>query len=102
MTSALAGSAGSDRGCGSSVTTSSKRHTFPNAYSYRCPPEIAVQGNPRVYFRRFMTLVHISTSPFFASLSGRNAIDCMALSTYSWARARVCSRPVLSETISRA
>lgn len=28
-----------------------------------------------VYFRLFMTLVHISISPFFASLSGKAAMD---------------------------
>lgn len=55
-----------------------------------------------VYFLRFMTLVHISIRPALASLSGKKDIASMALSTYSWARARVCWRPVLLETISRA
>jgi hypothetical protein len=39
--------------------------------------------NPTDYFLRFMTLVHISINPFLASLSGKKAIDWMALSTYS-------------------
>lgn len=55
-----------------------------------------------IYFRLFMTLVHISMRPFLASLSGKPLMASMALSTYSCARARVCSRPVLAATISRA
>jgi hypothetical protein len=56
----------------------------------------------KVYFLLFMTFVHISMRPFFASLSGNEEMASMALSTYSWARARVCARPVLLATISRA
>jgi hypothetical protein len=55
-----------------------------------------------VYFRLFMTFVHISTSPVLASLSGNDDIASMALSTYSCANARVCCSPVLFETISLA
>jgi hypothetical protein len=55
-----------------------------------------------VYFRLFITLVHISTSPVFASLSGNPEIASIALSTYSCASARVCCSPVLFFTMSLA
>jgi hypothetical protein len=55
-----------------------------------------------IYFLLFITFVHISTSPSFASLSGNPEMASIALSTYSCARTRVCSRPVLFDTISRA
>jgi len=54
------------------------------------------------HFLLFITFVHISTRPVFASLSGKEDIASMALSTYSWASARVCSRPELRATISLA
>jgi hypothetical protein len=59
-------------------------------------------GVPLFYFLRSMTLVHISSSPFFASLSGKLAMASAARSTCSWAKARVCSMPSLSMTSVRA
>lgn len=54
------------------------------------------------HFLRDMTLVHISKRPFFASLSGKLAMACAARSTWSCAKARVCSMPSLSMTRVRA
>jgi hypothetical protein len=54
------------------------------------------------YFLRCMTLVHISSKPFLASLSGKISSACAARSTYSCAKARVCSMPSLATTSSRA
>jgi hypothetical protein len=54
------------------------------------------------HFLRFMTLMHISSSPSFASPAGKALIAEIALSAYSCARARVCSNPSVCPTISRA
>ena len=54
------------------------------------------------HFLRFMTLMHISSSPSFASPAGKALIAEIALAAYSCARARVCSNPSVCPTISRA
>lgn len=54
------------------------------------------------YFLRVVALTHMSVKPAFASLSGNLLMDSMALSEYSCARARVCSRPSDRVTMSRA
>jgi hypothetical protein len=63
-----------------------------------CPGD----GRQPHYFLRCMTLVHISSKPFLASLSGKISSACAARSTYSCAKARVCSMPSLATTSSRA
>jgi hypothetical protein len=81
---------------------------FPrlHSYSYMCLFFVPIIKSSildiMIYFLLFITLVHISTSPSFASLSGNPEMASIALSTYSCARTRVCSRPVLFDTISRA
>lgn len=54
------------------------------------------------HFRLFIDFVHISINPSFASDGGKLPIAFVALSAYSCASARVCSRPLLWETRSRA
>jgi hypothetical protein len=58
--------------------------------------------SPSSYFLLVITLLHISINPCFASLSGKNLMASTALSTKFCARARVCSRPSLARTSSRA
>lgn len=54
------------------------------------------------HFLLFVAFVHISKRPSFASESGKLLMAWAALVAYSSARARVCSRPSLRETISLA
>lgn len=65
--------------------------------------QICLQGKASFpYFLRFIVFSHISIKPVFASLSGKSLMAAMALSAYSWAKARVCSTPLLWWTSSRA
>lgn len=68
----------------------------------RADPEQEVLLERLDQFLRLITFEHISIKPVFASLSGKPEIARAALSTYSCARARVCSMPSLLITISRA
>lgn len=54
------------------------------------------------YFLRFIVLVHISSRPSLASDAGKLLMAWAALSAYSCANARVCSRPSLRVTMSLA
>jgi hypothetical protein len=47
----------------------------------------------RGHFLLVMVLMHISSRPSLASPAGNELIAEIALSAYSWASARVCSRP---------
>jgi hypothetical protein len=69
---------------------------------YELPESRKLNLEQASHFLRFMTLMHISSKPSFASPAGKALIAEIALSAYSCARARVCSNPSVCPTISRA
>ena len=66
------------------------------------PAYIQIRSLREAYFLRFIVFSHMSRRPSLASESGNPLMAWAALSAYPWARARVCSRPSLRETMSRA
>ncbi len=71
--------------------------------STKCRPAyVQTRSSWETYFLRFIVFSHISRRPSLASESGKPLMAWAALSAYPCARARVCLRPSLRETMSRA
>ena len=83
-------------------TNAKYRAKMRRLMNHLLPKTYASLHNMYVYFLLFNVFTTISSNPAFASLSGNTDIAEIALLPYSSANARVCSKPSLWRTNSRA